>query len=117
RAVAADPEVGGLERLKVLGPGFLAGAAPAGRDRVAQEEDVYAALLGRGNILLVRLDEARLWLVFLVDFRRRRRGGGFLGVVRAQSGATAEKQAGNDKEVGKTEGRSHGALLGGKVTG
>src|SRR6202035_150642 len=54
--IAADAEIGGLERLEVLLPDFLPGlAAPAVGNRVAQEQDVDSALLGDGDESLMPL--------------------------------------------------------------
>ena len=60
RLIAADAEVGGFERTVVLFPNLLAAAAPAVGDRVAEEQQVDAALLGDFDEAVVPLHPARI---------------------------------------------------------
>src|SRR5207244_3949960 len=75
RLVAADTEVGRLERLKILVEDGLAafGTSPAVRDGITHEQDVDVALLGDFQEALVTLrlerrgDDSRVLLFLLAS--------------------------------------------------
>jgi hypothetical protein len=75
RAVAADAEVRGLERGKILVPGRLGiAAAPGLSDRVAQEDDGDIALHGLGDEALVPFQPAWVRFATLAEARCRHLG-------------------------------------------
>lgn len=65
RAIAADAEIGGLQRIEAFLPHVFAAAFPSLRDRVAQEQHLDIALLGTVEKALVPVDRT-----FVLAFQR-----------------------------------------------
>src|SRR5262249_421297 len=105
RLIAADAEVGRLERAEALLPDLFR-AAPALSDGIAQEEDVHVPLLGAFDEAVVQVNPPLVLASGRVDGRVS-----WLRVLGAYEERADEGGGGSQRENDETTHQNHEALL------